>query len=298
MSIEAACDIFYGIYSDRGRSTIINDLLERLDFHALSITLLATTAFHNTWDYDRLALEWGKQRAQVLQTDCNTSLAATIELSLTSPTFHSLGPDASDLLAVVAFFPQGIDEKNFDWLFPAIPNGKNIFHKFCVLSLTYRSNAFVTMLAPIRDYLGPRDPRSSPLLCATRDHYFSRLSVDVDPTQPGFEEAQWIVSEDVNVEHLLGAFLSVDPDGDDVWEVCYHFMQHLYWYKPRQTVLRSKIEALTDDRRLKSNCLYQPLSTGTTPYFGIIMACPGFLVTKMSLRRQTPHRTSQTPHFQ
>ena len=256
LSMEAACDIFYDIYNDRGRSSIIDDLLRRLDFHALSITLLATTASQNAWDYDRLALEWDTQRAQVLQTDFNQSLAATIELSLTSPTFRSLGPDARDLLGVIAFFPQGANEKSLDWLFPTISNGKVIFDKFCALSLTYRSNGFSTMLAPIRDYIVPRDPRSSPLLCTARDHYFRRLSVDVDPTRPGFQEARWIVSEDVNVEHLLDVFSSVDPEQGDTWEVCDHFMEHLNWHKPRLTMLRSKIEALPDAHPSKSKCLF------------------------------------------
>jgi hypothetical protein len=121
LSMEAACDIFYGIYGDNGRSSIINNLLKRLDFHALSIKLLATTASHNAWDHDRLTEEWDAQRAQVLQTDYNESLAATIELSLSSPTFLSLGPNARDLLGVVAFFPQGVNEKNLDWLFPPSP---------------------------------------------------------------------------------------------------------------------------------------------------------------------------------
>ena len=255
LSMEAACDIFYDIYSDCGKSTIVNDLLERLDFHALSITLLATTASHNAWDYDRLAQEWETQRAQVLQTDYNQSLAATIELSLASPTFQSLGPNARDLLGVIAFLPQGIDEKNLDLLFPTTSNGKNTFDKFCVLSLTYRSNGFTTMLAPIRDYLHPQDPRSSPLLCTTRDQYFNRLSIVLSPDIPEFEEARWIVLEDVNVEHLLDVFTSIDPNEDDIWEVCYHFMQHLTWHKPRQTVLRSRVEALPDDHRSKAKCL-------------------------------------------
>ena len=151
LSMKAASDIFYGIYGDRGQSNIISNLLGLLNFHALSITLLATTASQNAWDYDRLAEEWDTQRAQVLQTHHNKSLAATIELSLSSPTFLSLGPDARDLLGVAAFFPQGINEKNLEWLFPTISNRKNIFDGFCVLSLTYRSNGFSTMLAPIRD---------------------------------------------------------------------------------------------------------------------------------------------------
>ena len=256
LSMDATCDIFYSIYGDNRRPSVINDLLKNLDFHALSTTLLATTASHNGWDYDRLAEEWGTQRAQVLQTDHNKSLAATIELSLTCPTFRSLGPDARDLLRVVAFFPRGINEKNLDWFFPNISNRKNIFDKFCVLSLAYRSNGFITMLAPIREYLTPRDPRSCPLLYTTKDRYFDRLSVEIDPDKPGFKEAQWIVSEDTNIEHLLDVFTSLNQDTGDNWDACYHFMDHLYWHKPRRTVLGPKIEALPDDHHSKPNCLY------------------------------------------
>ena len=259
LSMEAACDIFYDIYGDHERSSIVNNLLERLDFHALSITLLATTASHNSWDYDRLAEEWDIQRARVLRAGYNKSLAATIELSLSSPTFRSLDPDARDLLGVVAFFPQGVNEKNLGWLLPTISNGKSTFDKFCVLSLTYRSNGFVTMLAPIRDYLGPQDPQSSPLLCATRDHYFHRLSAGPGPGMPGFEEGRWITSEDVNVEHLLGVFMSIDPGSGDILDACGNFVAHLHWHKPRQTTLGSKIEALQDDHPSKSGCLF-PLS--------------------------------------
>ena len=255
LTMEAACDIFYSICGNDGRSTTVSNLLERLDFHALSIKLLATTASHNGWDHDRLAKKWDAQRAQMLQTDCNESLATTIELSLTSPTFRSLDPNARDLIGVVAFFPQGINEDNLDWLFPTIADRENIFDKFCVLSLTYRHNGFITMLAPIREYLRPQNPLSSPFLCATRDHYFSRLSVDLHPEIPGFNEARWIVLEDVNVEYLLDIFTSTDRSKDDIWDTCDHFVDHLVWHKPRQTILKSKIEALPDDHPSKANCL-------------------------------------------
>ena len=254
LSAEAARDIFYGIY-EGGRSDIISDLLKRLDFHALSITLLATVSLHNMWDCNRVAMEWDAHHTQVLRTEYNESLAATIELSLASPTFCELGPDARDLLGVIAFFPQGVDQNNLDWLFPDIPNRRTILDKFCVLSLTHRSNSFVTMLAPLRDYLYPEDPLSSPLLCKTKEQYLNRLSARLAPDNPAFGEAQWIVSEDVNVEHLLDVFTSADPDSDDTWDACINFMCHLYWHKPRLVLLGPKFESLPDTQPSKTGCL-------------------------------------------
>ena len=112
------------------------------------------------------------------------------------------------------------------------------------------------MLAPIQDYLYPRDPKLSPFLCATKDHYLTRLSVELSPSQPGFGEARWIKLEDTNVEHLLDDFTSIDTNTPGVWDACCHFVDHLYWQKPRQTVLGSKIEALPDDHPSKAKCLF------------------------------------------
>ena len=258
LSMESACDVFYDIYKNSGRSNVVKQLIQELDFHTLSITLLATTAAHNTWDHGRLAREWSTHRAQVLRTDFNESLEATIELSLASPTFRNLGPVAREVLGVVAFFPQGIDENNLDWFFPTISNRTAIFDKFCALSLTHRSNNFITMLAPLRDYLSPQDPRASPLLCTTKGCYFNRLRLlgDLEPDQPGFEESRWIRSEDTNVEHLLNIFTSFDIDSGDTWDACADFMTHLYWHKPRFTVLGSRVEGLSDDDHSKARCLF------------------------------------------
>jgi len=178
------------------------------------------------------------------------------ELSLTSPLFRELGPSARELLGVIAFFPQGVNEDNINWLFPTISNGPDIFDKFCTLSLTYRSDGFITMLASLRDHLRPKDPTSSLLLSATKEHYFSRLSIYIRPGKSGFEESQWITSEDVNVEHLLDVFTSIDADSESVWGVCAQFMSHLYWHKPRLVAFGSKIEVLPDDHPSKPKCLW------------------------------------------
>jgi tetratricopeptide (TPR) repeat protein len=95
---------------------------------------------------------------------------------------------------------------------------------------------------------------TSPLLSVLKERYFTRLSVDVDPDLPSFGESRWIVSEDVNVEHLLDVFTSVDPDSEGVWNACANFLNHLHWHKPRLTVLGPKIETLSDNHPSKAPC--------------------------------------------
>ena len=257
LSMEAACDTLSHIYTHGDPCDLVNKILDQLDFHPLSITLLATVAQYSGWDTNRLAKEWERQRTGMLHVRHSGSLAATIELSLASPMFQELGPDARALLGVVAFLPQGVDENDLDRLFPTIPDRTSAFDKFCILSLTYRSNGVITMLAPLRDHFYPQDPMTFPLLHTTKDSYFSRLSVDVYPGKPGYEEARWITSEDVNVEHLLNVFTSIDTGSGDIWDTCAHFMEHLYRLKPRSVTLRPKVEALSDDHPSKPECMFQ-----------------------------------------
>ena len=258
LSMEAARDAFYRIYKHSGgRSDSIDSILEQLDFHPLSTTLLATVAHQNRWDNSRLAREWRKCQTGMLRTEHNESLAAAIELSLSSPMFKKLGPAAREVLGVIAFFPQGVNGENLEQLFP-IPEQAAVFDKFRILSLTDRNDSgFITMLAPLRDYLRPKDPLSSSLLCAVKEYYFSRMSVELDPYTPEFRQARWIASEDANVERLLDVFTSVDANSDSVWTACISFLCHLHFHKPRRTVLEQKIKALSDDHRSKPGCLYQ-----------------------------------------
>ena len=63
------------------------------------------------------------------------------------------------------------------------------------------------------------------------------------------------MSEDVNVEHLLDVFTSVDTDSKNAWDVCARFMEHLYWHKPRLVTLGPRIEALPDDHPSEAQCM-------------------------------------------
>jgi len=112
------------------------------------------------------------------------------------------------------------------------------------------------MLAPLQDYLSPRDPGMSPLLLATKERYFTRMLVNFDPNMFNFKETQWIISEDINVEHLLDVFTTIDANSDSIWATCINFMEHLYWHKRRPTILKSKIEGLPDDHHSKPECLF------------------------------------------
>ena len=93
LSMEAGQETFYRIYKLGERSDEINEILGELDFHPLSITLLATVSQQNRWNEKRLTTEWERQRTAVLRVRNLGSLAATVELSLASPMFQELGPD-------------------------------------------------------------------------------------------------------------------------------------------------------------------------------------------------------------
>ena len=150
--------------------------------------------------YDRLAREWNAHREQLLQINRNESLAAAIEFSLDFPTFRKLGPNARDALGAVAFFLQGVDEKNFDWLFSTFPHRTGILRRLSPQPPTERKSltgsvSFFDISEQwlrhlVGPYLTPRDPMSSLLLHENKCHYITRISVDVDPTELKFTESE------------------------------------------------------------------------------------------------------------
>ena len=84
-----------------------------------------------------------------------------------------------------------------------------------------------------------------------------RLSGDIRPGEPGFKEGRWITTEDVNMEHLLNVFTTIDASSEDIWDACIKFMGQLHWHRPRLVTLGPKIEALPNSHPSKAQCLWE-----------------------------------------
>jgi len=116
---DAASKIFCSTRSVVIVSAVIEGLLEKLEYHALSIILLGTVAFRNLWDDDRLAREREKRRTGILANRHSkgvpsNSFATTINLSSDSPMFIALSGDARGVLELIAFFSQAVDKEKFE----------------------------------------------------------------------------------------------------------------------------------------------------------------------------------------
>jgi len=222
LSVVSAREAFYNIYTNQESAPEIDPVLQQLDHHPLSITVLATVASQNRWDHSRLLREWDKRRVSLLQIPYTPGLSAVIESSLSSPMFTSLGPDARDILGVIAILPQGVSEAELEWIFPTVSDIRDIVDTLIILSLIHWSDGFVTMLAPFREYF-KADKYSCPLFVSTKNQYLTRLGDIARDSGHGRVRPQdiwWLVSEEVNVKTLLTLSVEVDPESQDIQRIC------------------------------------------------------------------------------
>ncbi|KAH7918740.1 TPR-like protein [Leucogyrophana mollusca] len=234
---SAAREAFTKIYWIDGSPAIIaivDELLKDLDFHALSINLLAHVATENQWTLDRLKSEWKKQQTDLLEVSGGKlqSVSVTIELSLASSSIKKLGNDARHVMQVAAFLPQGVNEENLEHLFPTIRNIRSIIDALCRLSLMYRKAEAYAMLSPIRIHIlnTHQSHDTLPLdLIHVRNHYYAQLD----------DGGAWITTEDANVERLIAHDLSrATAHMELAYKACSRFLYLLMLHKPRPTSLR------------------------------------------------------------
>jgi len=146
-----ARNTFYG-RCNLGRSAAVDELLADLDFHPLSIELLASAVCENDWDEAALLEAWDHSGTGVLEASGCQSLEDSIQLTLVTPTIRELGTTAREALEAVAVFPSGVKESRLETIFPRITEVGDAVNALCMFSLLYRQGGYVKMLSPFRFY--------------------------------------------------------------------------------------------------------------------------------------------------
>ena len=149
LSGGGAQNVFYNQCA-LGRSSAIDNLISSLDFHPLSIALLARVACKESWDESRLLHQWDKNRTDVLKLGDNESLAAAVESVLTAPMIRKHGPAVQETLEAIAGFPGGVEEARVGRMFPTIDGVGEAINVLCRFYLVERHDGFVRMPSPFR----------------------------------------------------------------------------------------------------------------------------------------------------
>lgn len=145
---DGARDAFYTL-SNLPRSSAVDDLIAGLDFHPLSIALIAKWVHENNWDEQTLLKAWRDENANALRATYHQKLSEIIEPVFLSPTIHRLGSTVRGALEAIAAFPSGVEECELEG---RIAGAGEVINILCKFFLVYRQDGFVKMLSPIRSY--------------------------------------------------------------------------------------------------------------------------------------------------
>jgi len=161
ISMDAACDAFCAVYKAAPINDSVRAIFTALDYHPLSINILANVADMNRWTVKDIQAAWSEQRVQVLETaeDKYRSLSVAIELSIAAFEDSAI---ILEILRAISFLPQGLHRDDLRSMFPSESNIIRQVDTICRSSLTYRNANRVTMLAPVRMYIAERYNRSIP----------------------------------------------------------------------------------------------------------------------------------------
>ncbi|KAG0693781.1 hypothetical protein DFH29DRAFT_1073146 [Suillus ampliporus] len=261
---SAARQAFFRIYRPTSVSNAegeITKLLAELDFHPLSINLLANAAQQHGWSPATLLERWNNRHSIVLNHGKGKlqSLSYTMNLSLGSPSVQELGEDGRRALAVIAFLPQGLNADLASDLLPSLLQVDTICDVLCRQSLVYHQDSFIKVLAPIRHFV--RDslpPLDSTCLRDIRDFYYNTVGCCSEDRD---RYADMIISDHLNIEHVVAFDLAHIPDGkEETYEMCWLFLWCLYSHLPRPTTLAPAIFNIVENSSTwvpKANCLSQ-----------------------------------------
>ncbi|KIK40487.1 hypothetical protein CY34DRAFT_807170 [Suillus luteus UH-Slu-Lm8-n1] len=261
LDLSSALAAFFQIYHHTSCSEAeedIKDLLKELDFHPLSINILANAAQQNGWSPTMLLKRWNDRHSKVLDGGKGKlqSLSDTMQLSLSSPSVQDLGEDGLRVLAIIAFLPQGLNEVLASDLLPSLPQVDTICDVLCMQSLIYRQGDFLKVLAPIRHYV--QDSLQAPdstCLQGIRAFYYRTVA---SCSEERDQYADIIVSDHMNIEQVVASNLAyIAGDAEQTYVACWQFLECLKCHLPRPTTLTPAISNIVENsstQMLKADC--------------------------------------------
>ncbi|KAG1724014.1 hypothetical protein EDB19DRAFT_2043614 [Suillus lakei] len=262
LDLSSAQTVFYQIYHRASRNDggeEMKVLLKELNFHPLSINILANAAQQNAWSPATLLKRWNDRHSKVLDAGKGKlqSLSDTMQLSLSSLSMQDLGEDGRRVLAIIAFLPQGLNEDLASDLLPSLPQVDTICNVLCMQSLVYRQDNFIKVLAPIRHYV--RDSLQAPDSTCLQDiRTFYYDTVQQCSSQRN-NYADIIISDHLNIEHVVAVNLAHVPDGmEEAYDICWRFLWFLVLHQPRPATLTPAIFNIVENSStwtLKARCL-------------------------------------------
>ncbi|KAG1883839.1 hypothetical protein F4604DRAFT_1677546 [Suillus subluteus] len=262
LDLSSAQAVFFRIYHHASRGEAEEDikgLLKELDFHPLSVNILANAAQQNGWSPATLLKRWNDRHSKVLDAGKGKlqSLSNTMQLSLSSPSVQDLGEDGLRVLAIIAFLPQGLNEGLASDLLSSLPQVDAICDVLCMQSLVYRQDNFLKVLAPIQHYV--RDSLQAPDSTSLREIRAFYYRTVAFCSKERDQYADIIISDHVNIEHVVAFDLADIPDdAEETYKACWQFLERLGWHLPRPTTLTPAISNIVENSStwtLKADCL-------------------------------------------
>ncbi|KAG1874932.1 hypothetical protein F4604DRAFT_1955274 [Suillus subluteus] len=260
LDLSSAQEAFFRIYclaSHKNAEGGITNLLQDLDFHPLSINLLANAAQQNGWSPVMLMERWKDRHSAVLDHGEGKlqSLSYTMQLSLSSPSIQKLREEVRHVLAIIAFLPQGLNEALSKRILPSTLQIDTICDVLWRHSLVYRQDGFVKMLAPIRHYVRDSLPLpDSTCLREIRTFYYDTVR---QCSEERDSHADIITSDHLNIEHVIAFNLPHIPEV--TYPACWTFLQCLKCHLPLPTSLTPAIFNIVENsstRTPKAHCLW------------------------------------------
>ena len=249
LGLPATREAFASVYTLEPLGEDVVPLLTELNYHPLSINLLAHVGMTNGWSIKTLLHAWSVRKTGMLKHDAGDShdLATAIGLSLNSPVFKNIADAAHTLLRAISFLPKGICRSDLPSLFPKLPptDAEDIADTIvrCSLAKWDGPDERLSVLVPIiRTCVNDRYNKGldykDPLITSIRE-YQSRGLTNTPET--------WIQQESDNIEQLLlfdfschqvqgnyGALLKTLVFTEQ-------FLDALYTYHPRSTSILSSL---------------------------------------------------------